>query len=262
LETYRSTYFLKLHPQHIPVLMYHKVPEREQPDSKHRIFVTKDNFERHLRFFKKNRFTTLSFKELQEFRELKRPAASFPKKPLILTFDDGYVDNLENAAPLLRKYDMKATIFLLADPEVRSNYWDDDSGDPAADLMSLTQKRALRHEPFEIGSHGFRHEKITSLNALDAYRELADSKTELEKQLDVDINIFAFTYGITTPGAANLARKAGYTFAVNTDTGGLHLEENPYAIFRTPIFPEDKEPQLRKKTSSWYRKYFFLKRGK
>jgi hypothetical protein len=54
----------------------------------------------------------------------------------------------------------------------------------------------------------------------------------------------------------------GYDFAVNTDSGGLHHEENPYAIFRINIFPEDGPAQLRKKTSSWYRKYFYLKRGR
>lgn len=261
LDLYRSTYFRKLHPQHIPILMYHKVPDTEFI-AQHRIFITKYNFEKHLQFFKKKKFTTISFKELEEFRSLKNDPRNFPKKPLIITFDDGYADNLFNAGPLLRQYGMKATIFLLADETVRSNFWDKDSGDPEHLIMSIEEKRQLLEYPFEIGSHGFKHEKITSLSATQAYDELAHSKKILQERLGVSINTFAFTYGITAPWAARLAQKAGYTFAVNTDTGGLHIEENPHAIFRTTIFPEDGPAQLRKKTSKWYRQYFFIKRKK
>lgn len=261
LEVYQSTYFQKLHPAHIPVLMYHKVPEVETP-SKHRIFVTKSQFEKHLQFFKNNGFQTLSFTELDQYRRLEKPAREFPKKPLILTFDDGYVDNLTNAGPLLKKYDMKATIFLLADTNVRTNSWDADTGEPPSELMSLEQKQELKNFNFEIGSHGFRHQKITQMNAAEAKYELEASKRELEKQFGIQIPVYAFTYGITSPRDARLAQEAGYRFAVNTDTGGLHLEENPYAIFRTPIFPEDGPTQLRKKTAKWYRRYFFMKRGK
>ncbi len=261
LDLYHSVYFRKLHPAHIPVLMYHKVPEKEI-EAQHRIFVTKDRFEEHLQYFQKKGFTTMSFTELNEFRLLKKDARDFPRKPLILTFDDGYVDNLMNAGPLLKKYNMKATIFLLADENVLHNFWDDDSGDPQEALLSLEQKKMLVHFNFEIGSHGFRHDKINSMTVTQAFHELAGSKKILEESLHVSICVFAFTYGVTTPWAGKLAQKAGYSFAVNTDTGGLHLEENPYGIFRTPIFPEDREPQLRKKTASWYRKYFFIKRGR
>src|SRR5690606_15080536 len=104
-------------------LMYHKVPDINI-ESRHRIFVNKDNFEKHLQFYKSQGFTTLHFSELAEYWSLKRDPSTFPKKPLILTFDDGYIDNLKNAGPLLQKYGFKAVIYLLADNEVRYNYWD------------------------------------------------------------------------------------------------------------------------------------------
>lgn len=258
---YKSVYFYRLHPNHIPVLMYHKIPDQEI-HSQHRVYVTKDNFEKHLQFFKKEGFTALSFAELEEFRTLQRPPETFPAKPLILTFDDGYVDNLNNAGPLLQKYGMKATLFLLADSSIRDNYWDTAGGDPSTGIMSLEQKREILKYPFEIGSHGFQHRKITDMTDDEAWAELVESKAALEKDLNVKINSFAFTFGITSPHHAVMAQKAGYTFAVNTDTGGLHLEEDPYSIFRVNIFPEDQERQLRKKTSSWYRRYFFIKRKK
>jgi Predicted xylanase/chitin deacetylase len=259
MNLYKSAYFERNVPKNIPVLMYHKIPLHNL-ESRHRIFVTKDRFEKHLEFFKKNNFTTVSFAELEEYRSGKRDFAGFPKKPLLITFDDGYIDNLKNAGPLLKQYGFNATIFLLADATVDHNYWDATSGDPRADIMSLAQKHELREYGFEIGSHGFKHEKIVEMNDQRAWQELHESKALLEKEFGVPVPVYAFTYGITSPHHAKMAERAGYTFAVNTDTGGLSFEENPFAIFRVNVFPEDGDAQLKKKTSSWYRKYYYFKR--
>jgi peptidoglycan/xylan/chitin deacetylase (PgdA/CDA1 family) len=259
-NTYKSAYFLKNHKSPIPILMYHKVPEQTL-QTQHRIFVTKDTFEAHLQYFKNQNFTTLTFKDLEAYRSGKKDFSTFPKKPLVLTFDDGYVDNLTNAAPLLKKYDMKAVIYLLADHSLQSNSWDADGKEPLQPLMSLEQKKQLLDFNYEIGSHGFRHAKLTDMTEDEAYKELRDSKQELEKDFG-PISTYAYTYGITTPRAAELAEEVGYDFGVNTDSGGLHHEENPYAVFRINIFPEDGPAQLRKKTATWYRKYFHMKRGR
>jgi peptidoglycan/xylan/chitin deacetylase (PgdA/CDA1 family)/glycosyltransferase involved in cell wall biosynthesis len=258
---YKSAYFLKNHARPIPVLMYHKIPH-EDLQSKHRIFVNKNNFEKHLQFYQSRGFTTVTFKELEEFRSGRKSFSEFPTKPLLITFDDGYVDNLENAAPLLKKYNMKAVIYLLADHSIKENYWDNDGEEPIQPLMSLEQKQKLLDYGYEIGSHGFSHRKITEMSETEAFHELNKSKEQLEKDLGLPISSFAYTYGVTSPLAEELAEDAGYSFAVNTTSGGLTLEENPYSIFRINIFPEDGPAQLRKKTSSWYRRYFHLKRGR
>ncbi len=259
-NTYKSAHFLTNHSASIPVLMYHKIPEQKL-ESKHRIFVTKNTFESHLKFFKDQGFTTLMFKDLENYRSGKTDFKYFPRKPLILTFDDGYLDNLTNAAPLLKKYEMNAVIFLLADHQLKSNSWDSEGEEIPQSLMTLEQKKELLKFNYEIGSHGFNHRKITEMTEPEAMHELSESKKELEKHFG-PISTYAFTYGITSPRAAELAEEIGYNFAVNTDSGGLHHEENPFAIFRINIFPEDGPTQLRKKTSSWYRKYFYLKRGR
>jgi len=261
MNAYKSAYFLKNHPKNIPVLMYHKTPDQDLP-SPHRIFVTKDNFRRHLEFFKSRGFTTLHFADLEEFRSGKKDFAQFPAKPLVLTFDDGYVDNLTNAAPLLQEFGFKAVIYLLADHSLTTNSWDHDGKEPLQPLLSLTQKRELLKFNYEIGSHGFRHRRITEMSEVEARQELRGSKLQLEKDFGVAVTSFAYTYGVTSPRAAELAEEAGYHFALNTDSGGLHLEENPFAVFRINIFPEDGPAQLRKKTATWYRRYFHWKRGR
>lgn len=250
-----------LRPQFLPILMYHKVVT-EPLTTPHRIFITAANFEEHLKTLKKQGFTAIHFKDLKTFRvdAAKHP---LPKKPVMLTFDDGYVNNLEIALPLLEKYQMKATVFLLAKSDLPSNIWDLDSGDPQLPLMNAIQRKIFSAHPLiEIGSHGFSHKRMDRMTAEERWHELKDSKTALEKELGVEVDVYAYTYGIRLPEASLLAFKAGYSYAVNTDTGGLHHEDDPYSIFRVSIFPEDGPAQILKKTSGWYRKYYFWKRGK
>ncbi|MBC7419765.1 MAG: polysaccharide deacetylase family protein [Bdellovibrio sp.] len=261
MRLYESAFFLRNHPAWIPTLMYHKIPSVEI-ESQHRIFVTKENFEKHLKFFKIRGFTSLTFSELAKFRRGEKDFSLFPKKPLILTFDDGYRDNLENASPLLKKYGFRSQLFLLANSAIKDNQWDINSDEPAHEIISATERQQWLTSAFEIGSHGFSHKKITEMTDDEAFHELKASKDSLEKEFAITINTYAFTYGITSPKASAFAFDAGYDYAVNTDTGGLKLEEAPYQIFRVNMFPEESLFSLWKKTSTWYRKYYFNKRNK
>ncbi len=258
---YESAYFIRNYSNWIPTLMYHKIPA-ETIESRHRIFVTKKNFEKHLRFYRARGFKTLTFTDLAKYRTGEKPFSEFPRKPLILTFDDGYRDNLENASPLLQKYKFRAQLFLLANKDIQDNEWDFDASEAPHQIVSGEERKHWLESAFEIGSHGFNHEKITKMNDAQAYSELHDSKVSLENELGIKVNCFAFTYGDTTLRASELALDAGYDYAVNTDTGGLLMEESPYQIFRVNIFPEDSKWTLWKKTSAWYRNYYFRKRKK
>lgn len=258
---YESAYFLKNHPCWFPVLMYHKVPDQEL-QTQHKIFVTKDNFRKHLEYFKRKGFTALTFSELALYRKGYVSFKSFPRKPLVLTFDDGYRDNLVNASPLLKEFGYKAQLFLLADKTIDHNNWDVGSHEPAHEIVSGAERQDWKDSAFEIGSHGFNHKKLTALSESDALDELTESKKALENEFKQQINVFAFTYGITTDNSRQLAQRAGYDYAVNTDSGGLLLEEDPYAIFRVNMFPNESTWSLFKKTSSWYRRYYYLKRKK
>lgn len=258
-RSYESAYFLKNYKRWIPVLMYHKIPD--QPiNSEHKIYVTKSNFKKHLDFFKSRGFETLTFSDLALFRTGRRRFQEFPKKPLILTFDDGYQDNLLNASPLLKEYNYRAQIFLLADSEINSNRWDQTGSEPPHEIISGADRKKWLSSQFEVGSHGFSHKRITTLSEQEALCELRESKKSLESELGLVVNCFAFTYGDTSDRAAQLAAEAGYDYAINTDGGGLLIEEAPYSIFRVNIFPDETVFSLWKKTSFWYRRYYRWKR--
>jgi len=259
LQTYQAALFKKNHPHPVPILMYHKIPDQDL-QSVHKIYVNKSNFEKHLKFFKFHKFETLTFSELAEFWNGQRSLKDFPKKPLLLTFDDGYKDNLTNAQPLLKKHHMRANIFLLADHSITENTWDSNTREPSSAIMTLDEKKKLDPAVFEIGSHGFHHLHLNQISEEKAFEEMKSSKEQLEKDFERPITAFAYPFGSSNLRLAELCEKAGYSFAVNTDQGGIHTADNPFFLFRVNIFPLDNAWALFKKTSWWYRYYFFRKR--
>ncbi len=261
MEAYRAAIFKRHVPHWIPALMYHKIPDT-QIQTQHRIFVTKDRFQKHLDFFKARGFQSLTFQDLTQFWTGKKPYDEFPKKPLLLTFDDGYKDNLVNAQKILKDSGFRAVIFLLANHSIIENTWDSATGEAPAELMSLEEKMQLNPQVWEIGSHGLNHLHLPEVSEAEARREMEESKSTLKRDLQQPVYSFAYPFGSTNAHIAELAREAGYKFAVNTDQGGLHLADQPHSIFRVNVFPEDGNFELWKKTSSWYRRYFFRKRGR
>jgi peptidoglycan/xylan/chitin deacetylase (PgdA/CDA1 family) len=262
LRIYESAYFIRNYTKWIPVLMYHKIPDQDL-HSQHKIYVNKNKFAKHLEIFKSLNLTTLTFEELSFFRKGLKPFSQFPKNPLILTFDDGYEDNLKNADEELKKQNMKAHIYLLADASIASNEWDHQSN--AAEkhkIISGDDRKLWKSSQFSIGSHGLNHQRLPAMSKDKKILELSVSKQKLESEFKQPVITYAYTYGDTNKECAELAEICGYEYALNTDTGGLLLEEEPYAIFRVNIFPDESFSSLWKKTRKWYRRYYFYKRNK
>ena len=263
LGVYESARMARAAPAFIPVLMYHKIPDAA-PATAHRTFVTKENFAKHLAFFKSQQLTPITFQDYQNFASGRRPLAEFPKRPIILTFDDGYVDNYTNLLPLMRQYGYRGVLYLLGDFELRHNAWDlaANPAEPRAELMSEPQKRAFVEAGWEIGAHTQTHPRLATLPPAQAAAEISQSKAGLEQRLGVEIQSFAYPYGDLNPETKRLVAEAGFRYAVATDSGGLHLEDDRMQIFRVNMFPHETGASLRKKTSAWYRRYYRWKRGK
>jgi peptidoglycan/xylan/chitin deacetylase (PgdA/CDA1 family)/UDP-N-acetylglucosamine:LPS N-acetylglucosamine transferase len=263
LGVYESARMARAVPAFMPVLMYHKIPDAPIT-TKHQIFVTKENFAKHLAYFKSHNISPITFRDYQDFASARRPLAEFPKRPIVLTFDDGYTDNYTNLLPLMQQYGYRGVLYLLGDFEVRHNQWDlaVDPTEPRADIMNETQKRAFVVAGWEIGAHTQTHPRLAALPPAEAANEIASSKAELERRLGIDIQSFAYPYGDLSPETKRLVAEAGFRYAVATDSGGLHLEDDRMQIFRVNMFPHETAGSLRKKTSSWYRRYYRWKRGK
>jgi peptidoglycan/xylan/chitin deacetylase (PgdA/CDA1 family)/glycosyltransferase involved in cell wall biosynthesis len=263
LTVYESARMKKAVPDFLPVLMYHKIPDAPLA-TKHQIYVTKEKFEQHLTYFRQHDFTPITFRDYQEFASGRRPLAEFPRRPIILTFDDGYTDNYTNLLPLMQRFGYRGVLYLLGDFGVRYNQWDADTDptEPRADIMDATQKQAFVAAGWEIGAHTMGHVRLPDLPTPAATTEIQKSKTTLEQALNTEIISFAYPYGALTEEVKDLVQQAGFTFGVATDTGGLHLEDDRMQIFRINMFPHETPGSLFKKTATWYRRYYRWKRKK
>ena len=260
MRIYTNSIMKKVHSRNIPILMYHKVPDKPL-NSKHRIFVVKDKFEKHLRFFKFRGLTSITFKEYLAYSKGEKSIREFPKKPFILTFDDGYEDNYRNMLPLTEKFGFKGVLFLIGDFNNLHNNWDSGEDLEVNRLMTVQQKKAFVESGWEIGAHTYSHCNLTLIPQPQAVIEIQKGKSVLEETLQTNIISFAYPFGVYNEEIKNLVEKSGFEFGILTDSGGMYIEEDRFSVFRVSMFPEENLFQLYKKTSSWYRQYYKKRRG-
>lgn len=213
--------------KHIPVLMYHRIC-KDGETSPSPFVVTTDVFEQQLQYFAHHGYTTPTVAEILS-------GNGTPKKPLLITFDDGYLDTLECAAPLLQKYGMHAVVFLVADFSRRNNWWDLPKNIPEAKLMEKSQVRELLAMGIEIGSHSWSHPSLPLINDADLAFEFSHSKKVVEEVIQQPVHYFAYPYGEMDDRVKAAARAAGYACAFATNSGPLFFHDDLHQIRRTLI---------------------------
>ena len=130
-----------------------------------------------------------------------------------ITFDDGYLDVLENAFPLLEKIHAEATMFALAD-ESHPNRTELDNKLP---IMSVDQLKFLHKNGWEIGSHTATHSHLAKISDEQLHREIVDSKKILEDKLGFSLRYFAYPKGIYSKRIIEYVEKAQYDLAFTVD---------------------------------------------
>jgi peptidoglycan/xylan/chitin deacetylase (PgdA/CDA1 family) len=188
-----------------------------------------------------------------------RGERQLPPRPVILTFDDGYLDNYVNAFPLLQRYGMPAVVFVVAHPALTSNAWDAAAGEPWAPLMDRRQVLEMARAGIEIGSHTLTHPRLTDVDADPLAWELGESKRLLESWLGDPVVSLAYPYGAVDERVKRAAQQAGYELAVATNSGPIHFGADPLEIRRVQILPWSGAFQFWKRSSPWYLRYKTLK---
>jgi len=232
----------------LPVLCYHRVVPKTQAQASSTIHVTCAALDRQLRQLRRRGMTPVTFADLVG-------AGALPKRPVMLTFDDGYRDNHEHLLPLLEKHDARAVVFALGDRKLTSNHWDRATDMPQATLMNDAELKAcVASGRIEIGSHGLTHRRLRDLDDAALDEELRASKTNLEALSGQTVLTFAYPWGEWRERERAAVARAGYRFAVATDHG-RSFSEDRLAISRRIMFPHTTSFGFYKKTSRWYPAY-------
>jgi peptidoglycan/xylan/chitin deacetylase (PgdA/CDA1 family) len=221
----------------MPILMYHRLVERPSEQGVHGTWTTVKMFEKHLRLIQRMGFETLTFKDLHDKGFIHRFSPG--KKYLMITADDGYRDNLTRMLPLLKKYNMKATVYVVSGET--HNRWDVDhptNPDVRVPLLSGDEIRALDASGHvEIGGHTLSHAKLNELDAESQATEICENKRVLEGILGHSMLSFAYPFGYLNESAKSQAQEAGYAYAVATDSGPRAMHQDLFQIRRIAVFP-------------------------
>lgn len=237
IETiYQDTYVTKKR-REIPIVMYHRFIKDDSGKGVHGTYLDINMFEKHLKLLKFLKMETLTFKDLKEKGCISRLENN--KRYIIITVDDGYVDNLTLMLPLLKKYNFKAVVYPVTGETF--NRWDvEHSSNPEqkVPLMNRAQLQTFHDSGhIEFGGHTMTHPKLDTLTYQQQYDEIAENKKQLEQITGEPLHSFAYPFGIYNDDSVKASKSLGYPFSVVTNSGPLAMHQDIHRIRRIAIFP-------------------------
>ena len=232
----------------IAILTYHQVdipPPRGVPYRS--LVVSPAAFSRQMGLLKALGYRGLSMTALEPYLRGERSG-----KVVGITLDDGYVNNLRHALPVLQRLGFSATCYIVSGQLGGSNVWDHSKGIPARPLMDASQLKAWIAGGQEVGAHTRNHADLLQADEATARDEIAGCKLELEQRLGVAVRHFCYPYGLHGPGHADMVREAGYATATTTHRSRSRAEADLYRLPRVPVLRSTSLPLLWLKVATGY----------
>jgi peptidoglycan/xylan/chitin deacetylase (PgdA/CDA1 family) len=222
----------------VPILMYHKVAPIHPRALVKGHYVSPGMFARHIRMLRALRFESVALNGLFETEQ------NLPKRPFVITFDDGYQNFFDNALPTLKKASFVSTVFLVANQLGGVNAWDASLGDVSEPLMDVESIRTAAAAGTAFGSHTLDHVDLKLANAAEAMRQISGSKSLLENALEMSIESFCYPYGRMNQDTPGYVRSAGYRLACSTLKGTNTEQTDRYALRRINVRSDTWTPVL------------------
>jgi len=223
----------------VPILVYHSigpVPKIKESKMQTHYRVTTENFEKQMQFLKDNGYQPITFKKL--VNSFNNYVMKLPEKSVVITFDDGWKNQYDNARPILEKYNFSATFFITTGYVNYKAYmnWDD--------------LKYLSNHNFEIASHTKSHQVSTKIHFDKLQSELAESKKILENKLGIKISTLAYPNYAENEVVHQVVKTAGYFGArggwANFKNGKDHIYElkSQEVVNNPDPFSEKRLPDL------------------
>jgi peptidoglycan/xylan/chitin deacetylase (PgdA/CDA1 family) len=214
--------------------MYHSISESDNPNFRANT-VSPRAFAAQMDWLAQAGFTTLI---VSEFVECIAGEFALPERAVVLTFDDGYADFVDNAYPILEKYNFTATLYIVAGMMGNAARWLLDEIEKRRALLNQAQLYRLTSLGFECGAHGFSHRCLDTLSLADARAEIYLSKQILEECLEQEITSFSYPYGFYTAAIRRKVQDAGFVSACSVEFAISSTQDRPFDLARIPINPD------------------------
>ncbi len=217
----------------VPVLMYHKIGE---PTVNKILNISESDFRKQIRFLHGLGYEAVTFAETVAGVYDDAP---LPKKPLCLTFDDGYLGLMKHAKPILDEFGWKATLFIPTKWIGQLNHWCKHHEKPLSQLIGLDDIRELHKQGWEIAGHTHSHVHLDRIGIDEAEKEIAFGTSGIEAIIGRAPHTFCYPYGGYNQDTIALVKKYGYVGACTTKSGIAMKTEDPFLIPRVKIATRD-----------------------
>lgn len=221
------------------VLAYHRIVKSEikQKYYKKNQWVNDlGKFEQQMQYLYDNNYTTLSLDEYYDWYLGKKDYNT--KKTCLITIDDGDIENYYNVIPVLKKYNFKATVFIVGSTIKESVVWDEANPEQEFLTQELLERISIEYPNLEIQNHSYNlhHKTKNGKSAIySASNEMV--KNDFEQMKKYNMKYMAYPYGHSTKAYKEMAKQYGYRLAFSF--AGPYIpssrKDDPYEIRRVKI---------------------------
>ncbi|HWP97345.1 MAG TPA: polysaccharide deacetylase family protein [Syntrophomonadaceae bacterium] len=219
-------------PRGVPILMYHKVsPDPNVGGLTYR--VPPDDFDWQMHYLQENGYHTVDIGAVVDHFQ---KGADLPEKAVVITLDDGYQDNYVFAFPILKKYGLTATVFVVTDIVGGVNEFDTKAHrQPRTSMLTWDEIKEMDAGGITIGAHTLDHSQLSKISLKEAKRQIVESKQVLEKRLGKEVQYFCYPYGQYSSAVVRLVKDNGFRAATSIEPGLVTSVKDPYLLKRIAI---------------------------
>ncbi len=214
----------------IPILMYHNIATPPSGKRLTSLFTSPESFKRQMQTLKWMGYQGLSVKELRPYLRGEKSG-----KVVGITFDDGYLDNLTNALPVLINCGFSATVYAVSRLLGTTNRWTMGQNIQESPLMQAIDLREWLNCGMSVGSHTRHHVHLCKVSETVALQEIMASKLELEDQMGIGVDDFCYPYGEYNEKIKDFVRLSGYLTAATTARKRVDISDDLLLLPRVTI---------------------------
>jgi peptidoglycan/xylan/chitin deacetylase (PgdA/CDA1 family) len=223
--------------------MYHSIGTPTQKENQ-RYSCAPERFDTHLAFIRSRNQDVVG---LDVLKECLRTGREPKRDSIVITFDDGFLDNYTNALPILERYEYPATVFVTVGFIGNEHNGAKRKTFMGKEMLTWPKIVEMQQRRITFGAHTVNHPRLPEIPSSEAEAEIESSKHLIEERLGAEIDYFAYPYGLYDEKTKNFVKKAGYKLACSTRSGFNNVNTDAYALRRIEVYGTDPVWKLSQK---------------